>query len=83
MFCHVVSAVAQPHGLFVIWSARSHSSHSVNNKQDLELLKLSSERETEKIVDDKDAENTEKSAKVYTVEVFQEYLKEKKASKPE
>ena len=63
----MVSVVAQPQGLFVVWSARSHSSRSVNDKQWLELLNFFFqfiERETEIFEEDKDAENTEKSAKV-------------------
>ena len=55
----MVSAVAQPLGLFVMWSAWPHSSHSVNGKEMARFARFI-ERETEIFVEDKDAENTGK-----------------------
>ena len=45
-------------------------------------LELFMERGFEKFVEDKDAKNTKRSAKVAR-QVFQEYLKEKKTTEPE
>ena len=45
-------------GLFVMWRARSHSSHSVTDVKTMAQFVSLSEREIKKYVDDKDFYNT-------------------------
>ena len=40
----MIPRAAHNSGYFVMWSARSHNSHSVNDKQWLDLLNVSSEK---------------------------------------